>query len=280
MKLSKREMIMLILLIIIAVVFLESRFVINPGLEKWNQLSEEKIDTSMQVDQVRIKIDTLEVLEKNLQDMIVKINQDAKPYFDGINPDIMLNYTRDMIMRNGLIIAILTPVDINIIPVEVPDAQLHDDLYRLKELAAQYNGTETDETIESDPASAPTPTPPMTPEDAADKIEQYKVVLSLTGYYEQLRTLLVDVAAQNRSIRVNDLSIQESLAPGMLDFNLTLEFYGLTKLEKDPTDTLNSWPRAPYDGGSNNPYPTTLPSANETDPTSGETTETSETTNG
>jgi cell division protein FtsL len=42
MRLSKRELIMLILLIIVAVIFIEYRFVIIPGVEEYDRLMSEK----------------------------------------------------------------------------------------------------------------------------------------------------------------------------------------------------------------------------------------------
>ena len=56
MRLSKRELIMLILLIIVAVIFIEYRFVIIPGIEEYDRLMSEKQAAEAEIQTIELNM--------------------------------------------------------------------------------------------------------------------------------------------------------------------------------------------------------------------------------
>ncbi|MDW7656057.1 MAG: GspMb/PilO family protein [Bacillota bacterium] len=252
MKLSKRETIMLILLIIVALVFIEFRFVISPGLDRYEALQTRQRQVTAQVDQVMLNIAALENLQNKLDENLDEIKDLSKPYFDGIQTDVLLNYSRDILLQNEMTIVVYTPNPTQLTKITVPEDQLQETLYKLKELARNYK--ESDQ--EADEPDQPNQ--PGSEEPLADDLELFKLNLSVTGTYDQLRSLLTDIERERRAMRVNDMTISVGEQDEMLSMNFTLEFYGLDKLVPDRMDPLAVWPRPSFDGGSENPYPVNI----------------------
>ena len=243
MRLSKREIVMLILLIVIALVFIEFRFIIRPGLDRYETLLNRQNMVTDEVNLVMINIASLESRQKTLKSNLDEIKVLSKPYFEGIKIDNLLNYSRDIILQNEITIISYTPGPAQVTQITLPQVQLHESLYKLKELAQSYKG------------STGSPDQGGNPDSLTEDIELFELPISVTGTYEQLRNLLTDIERQNRTMRVNNLTIEVNEQYEMLSMSFTLEFYGLEKLVPDGTDPITKWPRAPFDGGTENPYP-------------------------
>ena len=248
---------MLVGLMIIALIFVEFRFIITPGIDRWDEMRQKQNTVSDEVERVKLNIATLSSLQEKLSKNLDEINSASKPYFDEIQPDIMLNFMREIFLRNGLTLTVYVPTEILVSIIDVPDVALAEKLYQIKTLAEQYN-SDVMEAEPADPDATPEPEPTVPP-TPYDDIEFFSVAVTSVGTYEQLRTLFMDVAAQNRAIRINSLSIAPGEVPEMLNIGLTLEFYGVTKLDEDKYDPLSTWPRDSYDGGTDSPYPIVTP---------------------
>jgi Tfp pilus assembly protein PilO len=245
MKLSRREIFMLIALVIVALVFIEFRFIISPGQEKLETLQEEQLKISAEVQQVDLNLAKLAVHQAKLDENLKAIALISKPYFDQIQSDVLLNFTREILIRNGFTILVYTPNPTVITKIMLPEGQIQERLYQLKMLAQEYNQTEDPGNNENDD-DADT--------EIFDDLELFKVTVSAVGTYDQIKNLFSDIKSQNRAIRINDLTINVGNQPEQLNANFSLEFYGLEKLVDDPSDDLDKWPRDSFDGGTDNPF--------------------------
>ena len=263
MKLSKREIVMLVILLIFAIVFIEYRFVVVPGFTRLDERKAEQAALSEQVSQIKINLATFDMLNEKLQENIDAINRQSKPFYDGLMPDFLLDLSRDLLLRNGLEVNEYTAQELTVVPIDVPDTVLQEMSYQLKLLAQQYRDIKSPDAQETSPDPVEQPGQEES-NVSSDELELYKISISAVGTYEQIRNLLADIESQSRTIRVNDFIVNVDQLVGKLDLSMTLEFYGITWLFSDIGGQDADWPREQINGGNSNPYIEVTPTPNET----------------
>ena len=276
MKLSKRETILLIFLLIIGLFFVEYRFVVVPGIEKFNTLSAQDEELAAQVDSINLKITIAERNKEKRDKLLAQIDESSKPFLNSLKSDVLLNYTYDLMNRNGFL-----PMYYSIYPIELtapnPEAIIIQELsYELAKTAQNYNSVRAE-------AGSQEPAAPAAAN--LSEIETAVYLVSATGSYEQLKQLLNDLHSQNRTIMVSSLDIEpleggmdgelpvEPALPNQLGFNILIKYYGLEKI-KPTEDEFNTWPRSAYKSGTENPF-VPAPTELTTEETTAVTTETS-----
>lgn len=278
MKLTKRELVMLIMLIIIAVLFIEYRFVLVPGLAHYDSLIAKENVLRGQVDTIKLNLAIAKQNEKKRDDSIAEIEQLAKRYFDQLQMDALLVRTHDILLQTEL-----TPEQYQIYEIQTvaltPQTYGSFDLsYEMKNLAELFWALSNP----TQPAPGGTTNPSLN-----DQIEQYQIVFSATATYNQLKAFLDEINNLERSVIVTAIAISpgetlpeptetgETTVPTepedptdrqMLNINITLQYFGLVKLIPAEED-FNRWYREPFAAEQNSPFYRPEPTPVPTEPT-------------
>ena len=265
---------MLIFLIIIAVIFIEYRFVIVPSIEEYDRLVSERQDAQLEIQTIDLNMAIAKQNEKKRDDSIQEIKNLADRFFAELKMDALLVRTHDMILEQGL-----NPLQYQIQQIQVsplvPDEYSEMEMsYELKNLAQTYwliTGEKAPEEGTGNPGSTV----------SGDQVEQYQISFSARGTYTQLKAFLDAIRKLQRSIVVSSLTLipdttvippepditePDITEPGatptptptpiieltpeeadtqLLSIQITLYYYGLVKLIP-AEDTFNQWYREPF----------------------------------
>ncbi len=252
MKLSKREIILLTLLIIIGLFYLEYQFVFAPGLDHFNELTTKQAELDAQIDEITLNLKMAEVFAKKRDESLKQIETLSAPFIDGLKSDSLLLFTHDLMQRNGFLPSAYTLSMIEGASLVPNQLDINELTYQLGQLAEQYKNTETNAPKETEPADNQPSTTPSEENQDSDAVEQLTIQINAETSYAQILQLLDDLKGLNRSIIVSDLKINSTSAES-LNVDISLFFIGIKSLEPR-NDDLTQWSRAPYDGGSANPY--------------------------
>lgn len=294
MRLSKREMIMLIFLIIVAVLFIEYRFVIVPGMARYDELTAKKMQTQDRVNTIQLNLAIAKQNEKKRDDNLDAIKDLAKRYFSELQMDAILVRTHDLVMNEGFSPSQYSISTISAVTLEPYMYGSFDISYELKTLAKTYQTLREQNVTEEQDSN--TPDAPIN----GDQVEQYQIAISAIGTYDQVKSFLDAINGLQRSVVISSLSLTPDLSaepvvtptepaePGapeptsipepatpedqLLTINMTLYYYGLAKLLPD-RDEYNEWYREPFIPVTYTPFkqpPTPTPSG--TDATTAEAT--------
>ncbi|MBP8988746.1 MAG: hypothetical protein KBG64_00825 [Clostridia bacterium] len=249
MTLSKREKLLLIMLLIVALLLIEFRLIITPGLEKYDRLIEERDAAQDEVQMIELNMAEARQNEKKRDENLTQIRELSDRYFNELQTDALLVRTHDLLLEEGL-----NPSQYQIQPIQasspVPEEYMPMTLsYELKNLSQAYwllTGNEQ-------PGSQiPEETQDLT--GVNDQIEQLQISFSARGTYSQLNDYLNAITKLNRSLIVTSLDITPEAqgAPEVveemdqiLSYQVNVCYYGITKLI--PTEDLyNRWYREPF----------------------------------
>lgn len=296
MKLSKREIFMIILLMVVALVFIEYRFVIAPSLEQYYALCEKRDSVQNEVQIIEQNMAVAQQNEDRRDENLEHIRQLAEPFFSEPKMDALLVRTHDMILEKGLSPLQYQLQQVQVVPLAPEGYQANRLVYELKDLAETYwlltdqISEENDDTSYNDASQEG---------NTGGPLEHYQISFNVIGTYGQLIDYLHALEDLRRSLIVSSMLIspdemvlQDESQPEMteepveelLTIQVTLSYYGLTKLI--PTeDTFNEWYREPFVPVTYSPFKPlpipveTLPEPTGTENQIEETTETSETEN-
>ncbi len=265
MKLSKRELIMLVLLLIIAIVFIEFRFVVSPMINQYEDLRNEREAVLDEVQAIELNMAIAKQNETKRDENLEQIEQLSERFFSELKKDALLVRTHDIILEQGLNPLQYQFQQIQAVPL-VPETYTAAELsYELKNLAETYRlltDLKEDEIVTEETNSEDV--------EADSPVEQYQISFNVRGTYDQLNDYLDAVSDLQRSLIVASLSIVPDQNPPVeeltseetltdeendqfLSIQITLYYYGLTKLI--PTeDTFNQWYREPFEPVSYSPF--------------------------
>lgn len=252
MKLSKRELILLILLLIIGLSFLEYRFVLMPGLAKFSDLTAKEAALDGKIDTINTDVKIAEAMQKTLTDNLAKIDKLGQPFLDGVSPDTLLLFTHQMLVKHGFAVSNYSPSPVNSSILLPETAEVTELTYRIKQIAEEYRAAENGTPVVTEP-SAPTETTP-TEKPADTVVEYYTLMVNATGSYEQIKAMLDEFDSMNRKILIKNINMTPSQSvANLLDIEFWIEYYGIEKLEPT-TDPLNEWNRETSPAGTEDPY--------------------------
>jgi vacuolar-type H+-ATPase subunit I/STV1 len=156
MKLSKREAVLLILLLIVALGFMEYMLVYVPGLARFDALTEKNQKVLAQVNEINRLIDSTPSIKTSKEKTLSEIATVAKPFYDQLSTDALLLNTHELLTKSGLKLISYATTDLNVSLIQTEKSQLADLSYQLKKLANDYANAAT---IIDKPTVTPTPTP-------------------------------------------------------------------------------------------------------------------------
>ncbi|HBP38502.1 MAG TPA: hypothetical protein DD640_07140 [Clostridiales bacterium] len=268
MKLSKREVIMLTLLLIIALVFIEYRFILKPGLETFKKLQTEENDLINTIDNINFDLTVAKAMEKTRDENLTEIVDLSVPFLDGVAPDALLVFTHAMLQKHGFNPSIYGPSPLQSQLLTTDEATITRLTYRIKEIAVEYQALHKEA---GEPTGGET-APAVTDKEIIDEVERYSVQVVATGTFAQIKELLDDFDSLNRTIIINSIYMTPvDTITGLLDIEFWVNYYGIEKLEPSD-DPLNKWTRESQPVSTADPY-VALPT-----PTPAPTEETAETT--
>lgn len=246
MKLSKREIIMLTILFIIAVIFIEASLIITPGLDNISKLTAQEAELKMQVDEINLNLISIDALTEKRDNNLAEINALSTPFIDGLNSDVLLLYVHDLLQANqfapeGYGVTTVVPTVLSPRAIEVVNLS-----YQISDLALEYQKLQNPEPAEPGEDILP-------PETAGEgSVEQLSLNITAIGRYEQVLGLIDQIQNKQRTIAISNLNLYY-LDVDQLQVEMTLRFIGINKIEHI-ADDLTEWTRPAYDGGSANPY--------------------------
>lgn len=267
MKLSKRELVMLIFLVIIAVVFIEYRFIIVPGIARFDALSAKKLQVEDQVNTIQLNLTIAKQNERKRDENLDAISNLAERYFGELHMDAILVRAHDLVLEQGFK---LTQYQINPILATTLEPHVYgsfDISYELKTLAKAYQALVEQHAPQAEISL------PADELISADQVEQVQILINATGTYDQVKAFLDAITNLRRSVVVAslslipDLSIEpeipaEPTVPGepepatpivepttpeeqILTISMTMYYYGIVKLIPEE-DEYNEWYREPF----------------------------------
>ena len=260
MKLSKREIVMLAVLFIIAIVFVEFRLIITPGINRVSKLSADLVSLEAKVDEININLASIDALTEKRDNNLEEINVLSTPFINEIKPDVLLLFMHDLMRSNlflpdgysisGIQTSVLSEKTINVIDLT----------YQLSDLADQYQQLQNPtDTIPDNQAQV---------DDSTGSVEIFSVHVTAIGTYSQINTLVDQIQTYNRTMTITGLNIYY-IGEDQLQLDLTVQFIGIKKLVP-VTDDFTVWPRPDYDGGLEDPYGNIItPNESEILPTNG-----------
>lgn len=261
MKLSKREIVMLTILAIIAIVFVEARLIVTPALNRLNELSTQLSSLQYEYQTINFNLTMAENSKKTVENNLKTINDLSQPFLDGVTPDSLLLFTHSMLAKHGFLPYSYSPSPISAELLQ-PDQVIVSELsYRLKELADQYrmlnnDGTNPDNTSNEGNAAGNSG-------DGSEIVEHYALQIQATGTYDQLKALLDDYRGLNKTIILSTVNIAPAQGgTGLLEIQFAVDYYGIEKLQSE-SDPINEWPRDQVNAGTQDPF-SNLPVITET----------------
>lgn len=261
MKLSKREMILLIVLAVFAIAFIEYQLGYIPLKAKYDKLVAEDQKVQSEVDEINRIINGINANKTKKIETLQSIKKAADPFFDQLNADALLRSTHDMVVASGLQYTKYGMSDKS--TKLIPDPQKATDgmVYQLNKLAEDYAAAAS--TINK-AAVTPTPTPASnsnnqkTDDKKTNEIESIIINVDLTGNYEQLRQFISSLESQKKTIQVSALTIDGTSLQGLIDVEIKIQYFGIRKLE-DSIDKINQWNLSDYNKGSGDPFFKNIP---------------------
>jgi len=284
MSLSKRETILLIFLLLVGLFFVEYRFVVTPGISKYESLQTQDQELQAQIDDINLKLLIAEQNKKKRDEALNAIEETSKVFLNPLKSDVLLYYTYDLMNRNGFL-----PDTYSIYPiavkVPVPEMiEVKSITYDLARAAQEYNTIRHEKGNEE----------PTQEEPILSEVEYAEFLIHATGNYEQVKELLNDIHSHRRTIVISgmDLLINTVVVPeepepeepteptepvdeippedvlqvNQLAVSIRINYFGIEKIT--PTqDEFNSWSRPGFDAGIDNPFKEILPEPEPEEPT-------------
>ena len=237
MKLSKREAILLTILLIIGLFFIEYRLILTPGIRNIQELSKKLDDLDFQYMTINNNLALAKVNEKKRDDNLAAISKLAGPFLDGVTPDSLLVFTHEMLLKHGFTPFNYTPSKVTTKFLQPEPAAVVKINYRLKEISEEYAKLNTPSSTSDGKDKSGT----EKVSGVNDMMELYTIQINATGNYNQIRAMLDDYKSLGKTVIVSNLALNPS-GVGMLSVQLTINYYGIEKLIHSD-DAMNQWAR-------------------------------------
>jgi Tfp pilus assembly protein PilO len=254
MKLSRRELILLVGLLLIGLVFGGYRFVYQPFQTRINDLQTEMNQATSQKDLALTEIATLKSYTERRTKAVATITDVSADFLPGLPVASILLYVHDTINESGLRPSnyLISPESAVVVTTtSTSDLSLS---YPIASLAQQYRDLMAST---GDPAATPTPAPSTgaTVADPTHQIGLLTVKLSLVGTYAQCKDFINRINSLERTMVITRIGYAPTgTTTGELrDFNfeIDIDFYGIEKI-LDQTDDTFTWTRPDTTG---KPFP-------------------------
>lgn len=252
MKITKREAVLLTILILLVVIFIEYQVLYTPFKARYDALVEKDAAVQTEVDTVNALINNLPALKTKKEEALAKVAVKAEPFFNTLKTDALLWNTKELLVGTGLSHQAYQMSENKLVQLTTADQKTNELAYKLSKLATDYKNIATGT---EQPAEEPKPNqtkPNDNKQENLDEIEACSITVEMSGSYDQLRQFIISLEALNKTISISSLEIISD-TPGTIEATMQVNYYGVTKIENHP-DQFNQWSPPQYQSGSGDPY--------------------------
>lgn len=250
MKFTKREAVLLVILFVLAVFFIEYKFVVVPGLARYNELVEKDQSVQAKVDEINMMIKSTPSIQANKTKLLSEIETVVEPFFGQLNPDALLWTSNDLMTQSGLLFKNYAIQGINKTTVKGYQSQIVELTYKIKTLVSDYANAA--KSIDQE-ASQKEPDNQEKSDSLTSDVENFSLRTNLSGTYEQLKDFVTYIETLDKTVVVSTLDMKNSESSGILDINMLITFFGIEKI-KDDADINNTWNQPDYESPKQNPF--------------------------
>ena len=243
MKLTKREKILVAILIVVVFIGLIYKFVVSPQLKEMSNLKKSVYEYKSRVDKVKMEVSQSSPLKKEYKIMNVKTKVISQNLFPSITQEKIIYIINDLLVKANLNGASIAFSDVNIKSVELKKELEKNNDYLLKELKDKYKNNyikkaQSKEVIADE-------------KDSSDKTEKMTITINFQGKYIDLINFIKLIENYDKKIILSDLKIindslnNENINNNTISGSIVLDFYAIPKLYDNDEDYL----KLEYNGG-------------------------------
>ncbi len=229
MKMTAREKIMVLTLLVFAFIALSYFYLYKPQMAKISQLENEKAAILAVIQSLDTELQSGSNLENDVLDITTKVAEKTKHFFPEQLQDKLIFLFDDILAKTDTVSDSYTfsPLILSLAPASAVPAVNQSAgaaaISSARDLAAQYNMVTGG--IEPVAAEVPSETATGNATDAA-QVMYMNVKLQISGSYDGVINFIKELESLNKAIRVNDLSITKDEA-GMAAGSISVDFYTL-----------------------------------------------------
>ncbi len=193
-----------------------------------------------QKDLVDLDLSSIGSFEKKKSEAVASIASKSEPFFSSLPTESIVLYLQDTALASGLSLGGLNISAESAVKVLPPEPAVNKLTYPISVIAERYLDLEN-----PSPTSSVTPTAAPSPAAGEDigtpgSVADLSIQMSFTGTYAQFKDFLTRIAALDRTIIVNNLSIGNASAADATATGMTVtvqfDFYGIEKIVEQPDD--------------------------------------------
>lgn len=224
MKVTSRELNLIVALVSVAIIYLLYTFLFSPLIANISIAKENLIAVETQQLQVEENQANLPNIIKQQKDLIIESDKNVEKFIPNLNEDILVTFFAGTVAKGGPGIENLSLDQLAVVDLSTLIAQPYAGLsYPLGDIARQAKGNENNST--AIPAQGVQP--------GSTVLAQGVSISFGKATYEQVINQIKTVEAMNRTIIVNSMSLSKGEA-GVLSGSINYSFYGVDKLtDKD-----------------------------------------------
>jgi type IV pilus assembly protein PilO len=256
-KMSKREKVLLYILLIIVILFGYYNYVYLKQSTKVQALKEERQKLDTKLSTLNAQINSIQSRESDLKILNSKIQDKSKLLYPFIAQEKIIVELDDLMARSK-ITGTISFSEAAVQPLEdKKQEQKKAESSSLQPLVDQYNIISKDSTkAGTAPQAAAQPKTQANAQPAAsqNKVEQMKVTLSFRGSYDNVISFIQNVETHPKKLVINKISLSQS-AKDEVSGTCDIEFYAVPKLSNEDEQYMkwnysDSYGKTnPFDGG-------------------------------
>lgn len=248
MKISNREKYLLGLLVAVLIILGYYQLVYLNQTSRLNNLKREKAEVEQKYNTIMATVNQLDNKKESVKILTSKVVDKSKNlYPDTVQEKLILEI--DQLLKDAKVKANINFSDFTVKPIETKEKSKETKVENsFQSFVDQYKGVKLENNTTTNNSGQPS-TETTTNKDALN-INQAKVTLNYKASYEALTDLIKRIEVHDKKIILSNLTINGSGAE--LSGSLTLEFYGVPKIDNEDEDYLKWTLSNQY--GKSNPY--------------------------
>lgn len=248
MKISNREKIMLIVLLLAALFMGYYKFVYSGKVERIAQLQNEKEKNQKEIEKLKDNVKKQKELEKEIKVTNAKIFESTYEFFPVLNEEKIIVILDDMIKRVGIANSSISLSESGIEEISLENAKDNTEEFIPKELIGEYNIIDNNETNgnESNKNTQKLKKNIKKSKKVSSAVEKMTVGFDFKGSYKQVLDFVDGITEYNKKILIKSINFSAAEGNGVtegenvsstISGNMIIEFYALPKFLPEEGDT-------------------------------------------
>ncbi|SHH46262.1 hypothetical protein [Tepidibacter thalassicus] len=252
MKLTKREKVMLIILGGLIIIWGYYKLILNPKLEKLNQLEREVIEERTNVEKIKIEISPNSPVYKEFKIINDKVSRSTKYLFPVINQEKIIVILDDLLAKSKLDATSISFSEIGVNEVDVKKSEEKNKGFLIKNLVEEYKGNRKKEISQTNNDKDKN-----LEEKDKNELEKMTVTINYKCKYKNIIDFISKLEGYDKKIIINNISISsvnksEENNENEVKGSISLDFYSLPKIHKQDEEYLKWDFNSGY--GKNDPF--------------------------